>query len=141
MSESTYSNYDAEPVEYCSRCYSLKIKYEESIDSPCCMDCGCSDVETTSIENWEKLYEGRYGKKYVVKQQDPSKTYIYNLPINQLKNLIFNSKDWRKILRYLYPHFPKGYSKIDSILLFFDKLVKDNRLNDLRLLLYHKLKH
>ena len=37
--EKVGQNYDDEPVVYCSRCYSLKIKYEEAIDSDCCMEC------------------------------------------------------------------------------------------------------
>ena len=135
------TNYDEEPVIYCSKCYSLKIKYEEAIDAECCMDCGCSDTSVSSIEEWEKLYEKRYGHKYVVKNTDPKKSYIFKLPINKLKDKVYNSPLWYVIIHSLYPKFPGGLDKADSIILLFDKLIKDNRLDDLRLVLLKHIKH
>ena len=32
---------DEDSVIYCTKCYSLKIKYEESIDMDCCADKDC----------------------------------------------------------------------------------------------------
>lgn len=57
LQENKNINYDDEPVEYCSRCYSLKIVHEDSIDADCCMECGSTDISSASIDTWEKLYE------------------------------------------------------------------------------------
>ena len=64
------SDYDSEPVVYCAKCYSLRIKHEDIIDADCCMDCGCSDIRETDINNWEKMYERRYGKKFTKKGEN-----------------------------------------------------------------------
>jgi hypothetical protein len=34
-------------------------------DSEYCDKCGATDVETCSIEEWEKLYEKKYGHKFL----------------------------------------------------------------------------
>ena len=125
-------DYDAEPVKYCARCYSLKIKYEETIDADCCMDCGCSDTKEASIEEWERLYEKKYGRKFTVKNEDPRKSFIFRLPIDKLKAKVYESPFWRKIIQAVYPKFPGGLGKADSVILFFDKLIKENKLDDLR---------
>lgn len=39
-----------------------------------------------------------------------------------------------------YPTFPGGLGKLDSIILFFDKVIKDGRLDELRELLVKNLK-
>lgn len=129
------SEYDSEPVVFCARCYSLKIKYEEAIDAECCMDCGCSDVREASIEEWEKLYEHRYGKKYVVRSNDPRKTPIFKMPLTKLKMYVYDHPSLDYIIHHLYPRFPKGLSKADSVILLFSSLIRDNRLDELRLLL------
>ena len=131
----TNDNYDADPVLYCSRCYSLKIKYEEAIDSDCCMDCGCSDISESSIEEWEKLYEKRYGEKYVKRNYNPRNTLIFKMSLEELKTALFNNSEWRTIIESLYPKFPRCYSRTDSIILLFDKLCKDSRIDDLKFLL------
>ena len=125
-------NYDDEPIVFCSRCYSLKIKYEEAIDSDCCMDCGCSDILETSIDNWERLYEKRYGHKYVVKNNNPKDSMIFKLSLNELKEKVYKNPSWKEIIHCIYPHFPGGLGKADSIILFFDKLIKDNKIDALR---------
>ena len=139
-----HSEYDEEPVVYCSRCYSLKIKYEEAIDSDCCMECGCSDITSSSIQEWEELYKSRYGHPYAVKTKDPQKSFVFQQSIQQLKTRVFQSPLWRKIIHALYPKFPKYYDKTDSVILLFDRLAKDNRMDDLRILLFnyqHKTQH
>ena len=138
MNQDNHNDYDSEPVKYCSKCYSLKIGYEEAVDTECCMECGCSDILTSSIEDWEKLYEKRYGKQFVVKDYNPKKTPIFNLPLSKLKMKVSDSFRWKEIILCLYPNFPKGLGKTDSIILLFDKLSKDNRLDDLRFLLLRK---
>lgn len=134
-------NYDAEPVTYCARCYSLKIRYEEEVDADCCMECGCSDTMTASIDEWEKLYENRYGKKYVEKKNDIRNSPMFLLPISKLKVKLYNCPEWLSIIKTLYPQFPKGLSKADSIILVFDKLSRDNKMDDLKILLakYYKI--
>lgn len=140
MAERKTSEYDAEPVRYCTRCYSLKIKYEEAIDSDCCMECGCSDIAFASIDRWEELYEKRYGKKYVKKNTDPKKSFVFTLSLDELKDKVYEDEHWRDIIRKLYPRFPGGLGRADSVILLFSNLIKDNRLDDLRFLLLNSNK-
>lgn len=128
--------YNDDPVYYCAKCYSLKIKHEDIIDADYCADCGCSDiVECPSIEEWEALYEKKYNHKYVTACYDPQKTIIFNMSLSELKMLVYNSPSWRYIIKSVYPRFPKQLGKTDSVILFFDKLIKDNKIKDLKLLL------
>ena len=129
-------NYDSEPVEYCSRCYSLKIRHEDVIDSDYCMDCGSTETSTTDIYTWERLYEQRYSKRYVERNNDPKCSIYFKMPLDRLKAKVFYSKMLDRILYSLYPRFPKGLSREDAVILLFDKLSKDNRMDDLRLCLY-----
>lgn len=56
--------YDAEPVVYCKNCLSLKIMVlDESTNY--CDECGNTDLETTDIVSWEKMYEKKYGKPLI----------------------------------------------------------------------------
>ncbi len=135
LNKANPNDYDLEPVQYCARCYSLKIQYEELIDGDCCMECGCSDIKIASIYEWEKLYEKKYGRKYTEKNTDMSKNPIFKLPIEKLKMKIYDNPSWKYILHKIYPRFPGGLSRADSVILFFDKLTKDNKLDDLRTLL------
>jgi len=134
------NDYDSEPVRYCAKCYSLKIKYEESIDSECCADCGSSDVLEAPIEEWEKMYERRYGHKFAEKNNDPKKSFIFKLPIQKLKTKVYESEFCRDIIKTMYPKFPGGLGRADSVILFFDTVIKQNRLEELKLLLFNKLK-
>lgn len=129
------SEYDTEPVKYCPRCFSLKIKYEDSVDTECCMDCGCSDIAETTIDMWERLYEKKYGHKFVSQDSNIRNSPVFKMSISKLREKVFNSSLWKKIAKTLYPSFPEGYSRADSIILLFDRLIKDNRLDDLRYLL------
>ena len=138
--EDSFNAYDLEPVRFCARCYSLKIKYEEAINTDCCMECGSSDTMTASIEEWEKLYERRYGHKFVTKGNDPKKSPIFKLPMSKLKEKVFESPSWKTIIKTLYPRFPRKLDKAESVILLFDKLVRDNRMDDLKLLLMKLLK-
>lgn len=62
-SKTLKEEYNNEPVHYCSRCLSLRVKIlNEQIDF--CDECGCTDIETTDIENWKKLYKDKYGREY-----------------------------------------------------------------------------
>ena len=134
-------NYDEEPVRYCPRCYSLKIRYEESIDSDCCMECGCSDIEETDIATWEKMYQDRYGKKYVEKSTDLRKHWIFLLPVKNLMLWLGKTPIWEKVVKTFYPKFPNGLGKKDSLLLFFDKIIKDGNLDNLKFFIVKHLKN
>lgn len=138
--EGRTKDYDSEPVKYCARCFSLKVKYEETIDSECCGDCGCSDILEAPVEEWEKKYVRKYGHQFAKKEDNPEKTFIFKMPIGKLKILVFDREDWREIIGELYPNFPGGYGKADSVILFFDTLIRQNRINELRLLLYKRIK-
>ena len=134
------NDYDSEPIVFCAKCFSPKIKHEDSIDIDYCGDCGCSDVREASVYEWESLYERKYGHKYVVKGTDPKKNPVFKLSMSELMDRLCNLKQWKNIIHYLYPRFPGGYGKVDSIVLLFDKLVKDNRLDDLRMKLMEYIK-
>ena len=134
-------DYDSEPVRYCARCYSLKVKYDEEIDSEYCAECGSSDILEAPFEVWEKKYEKRYGHKYAVKNEDPKKTFIFNLPLEKIKTKVYKSEKWKDIIKAIYPKFPGGLSKADSVILFFDAIAKENKLNDLKFLLLKMFKY
>ena len=129
------NDYDAEPVRYCAKCFSLKICYKEVLDSDCCMDCGSLDIRESSIDTWEALYVRRYGKKYLEKGTDPKKSPIFSLPINKLKDKVANAASWKTIIETIYHKIPKGFTKGDALIWFFDKLTQDNKFEALRLLL------
>lgn len=133
--------YDSEPVTYCSKCYSIKIKYEESIGMDCCEDCGCTDFKTSTFEEWEKLYERRYGHKFMEEKGDIKKSPMFQLTNDQLKREVANNPLWKCICRTLYPDFPNWLNKADSIILLFAKLYQDNRLDDLRIELINQDKN
>lgn len=55
-------DYNAEPVVYCKNCLSLRIMTLDNMDY--CDECGCTDLDTTDIVSWEKMYEKKYGKPF-----------------------------------------------------------------------------
>jgi hypothetical protein len=59
-------SYDDEPVFYCKRCLSLKIKPIPLFNNQdYCEDCGSADIGKCNIEEWLKLYKDKYGHPYV----------------------------------------------------------------------------
>lgn len=133
-------DYDSEPIVFCAKCFSLKIKHEPTFNIDYCEDCGCSSIKEASIYEWEKLYEKKHGHKYVVKSNDPRKSPVFQLSRSELIDRLCGLPQWRNIIFSLYPNFPGCYGKADSIILLFDKLIKDNRLDDLRLKLINYIK-
>lgn len=131
-----HKDYDEEPVTYCSRCYSLKIAHEDVTDTDCCMNCGCTEVKETDITTWERMYTRRYGHKFTEKSNDPKDSMYFKMSISKLKDEVYKSKSFLYLIRKLYPKFPQGLGKADMVILLFDKLSKDNRIDDLRYLLY-----
>lgn len=141
MPEEKHNNdYDLEPVKYCARCLSLKIKYDEDLDYEWCADCGSTEILETLTEEWEKKYEKRYGHKFVTITDRSEKSKILKMSVGELKELMHNSKNWLGIIRRLYPGFPFGFGKTDSIFLFFDKIIKDRRIDELRQLMINQVK-
>jgi len=135
------NDYDSEPVAYCARCYSLKVKHEDTLDVDCCAECGSTDLQEAPIEEWEQLYERRYGHKLTKKEDNPKKTYFFKLTVKELMDKVSSSLNWRDIIKGVYPHFPSYYGKADSIVLFFDTLIKQNKLGELRLFLFKHFKY
>lgn len=125
--------YDSEPVMFCSKCYSLNIVHEDVIDSDCCGECGCSDLKTASIDEWEKLYKQRYGHKFVEAGHDIRKSPVFTMSLARLKAMVYQDSQWKELCKTLYPAFPEGISRADSVVLLFAKLIQENRLNDLRM--------
>lgn len=69
MSNLKKEEYNSEPVLYCRNCLSLKIRNVPGMeDSDYCDECGSTAIEETSIEDWENIYEIKYGIKYLDKE-------------------------------------------------------------------------
>lgn len=133
MKQNNIQEDDEDSVVYCTKCYSLKIKYEEAIGMDCCGDCGCTDFKTASFNDWEKLYKARYGHKFVRETGNIRNSPIFQMSNSQLKTMVYDNASWREICQTLYPTFPRWLSKADSVVLLFAKLYQDNRLDDLRM--------
>lgn len=60
-------DYNDIPVHYCKYCLSLRIKTIAggSLGLDHCDECGGTDIASTHINEWEKLYEERYGVNYL----------------------------------------------------------------------------
>ena len=129
-------DYDEEPVQYCAKCYSLRITHDDTTDSDICSVCGSTDIATTTIDRWEKLYENRYGHKFVDRSNDPRDSIYFKMSIAKLKTKLYYSKYLQPILYTLYPNFPQGLNKSESVIMLFDQLSKDNRIDELRYMLY-----
>lgn len=123
---------EEEPITYCRKCYSIKVKYEDSIGMDCCGDCGCTDFSTTNFDEWENLYRNRYGHKYMEDVGEVRKNPIFQMDGEKLKALLYRNQAWREICVSMYSTFPNWLSKTDSIILLFAKLCQENRLDDLR---------
>lgn len=58
-----------EEVYYCKNCLSLRI-ITMDIGYDFCDECGMTDIGVTTIDKWEKMYEERYGYKFLNKRKD-----------------------------------------------------------------------
>lgn len=64
--EKQCDDYNDLPILYCRHCMSLKIRNIPQVnDSDYCDECGSTDIGECHIEEWETLYEGKYGHKYL----------------------------------------------------------------------------
>lgn len=61
--ENRVEDYDNIPVTYCKRCLSLRI-ITLNDDMDYCDECGNTDMGTTDIHSWRKMYKETYGKDY-----------------------------------------------------------------------------
>ena len=133
--ESTHSHneYDLEPVSYCPKCYSLKIGYIPGVDdSDYCMECGCLDIVQGNIYDWEKLYEGRYGHKYVTIKKTIDRHPIWNLSVRDLRKKLLQSRCYMEIIREIYPDWRYFGTPVDVVFYFFDNIIKDRMMTRLR---------
>lgn len=63
-------SYDDEPIWYCKRCLSLNIRQIPHIEKQdYCADCGATDFESATIEEWKKLYKKKYGHDLIQKRE------------------------------------------------------------------------
>lgn len=58
------SDYNQDPVVYCKHCLSLNIRVLDN-NMDYCDNCGNVEVEETDIYTWEKLYQDKYGVKFL----------------------------------------------------------------------------
>jgi hypothetical protein len=61
--------FDDEPVYYCKRCLSLKIREMAIVQKDYCVDCNSADIGVTTIDEWNKMYEKKYGHPFVQKKE------------------------------------------------------------------------
>lgn len=63
------SEYNEENVYYCKECLSLAIidikDDNGNISLSFCNNCGRTDIESTDIFTWEKMYREKYGHDFV----------------------------------------------------------------------------
>lgn len=96
------------------------------------MECGCSDIQSTDIHQWEEMYKERYGHKFVERHSDPRRRAMYRMTTEELKGKLCDDPCWKSIIKEMYPRFPEYLGRADSILLFFDLLSKERRTDELR---------
>lgn len=63
MENQSKKEYNEIPVVYCKNCLSLKIiVLDDTVEY--CDKCGCTDMASTDIDTWEKMYKEKYGKSF-----------------------------------------------------------------------------
>lgn len=58
-----------EKVFYCKNCLSLNIKYVMPGISYC-KECNCGQVLKTTFDNWDRIYQDKYGEKFLITKND-----------------------------------------------------------------------
>lgn len=131
-----HEEYDLEPVSYCPKCYSLKIGYVPGVEGmEYCMDCGCLDIASANIYDWEKLYEDRYGHKYVVKRNKDEGHPIWGLSMKDLRRRVLESPYYKDIIKEIYPNWKYYGNVVDTVFLFMDNVLKDKLVSKLKKIL------
>lgn len=63
------SEYNEEQVYYCKECLSLAIidvkDENDNVTFTFCNKCGRTDIESTDIFTWEKMYKEKYGDDFI----------------------------------------------------------------------------
>lgn len=54
-------------VYYCADCLSLRIRSTDD-ELFFCDSCFCTNIERANIKGWEKLYQERYKRPYLIKK-------------------------------------------------------------------------
>lgn len=55
-------NYNDEPVFYCERCMSLRIRFVNGLsNSEYCDNCGSTEINQSNIEDWRQQFKDKYG--------------------------------------------------------------------------------
>lgn len=67
IGEPSITDFNDIPVEYCTKCLSLRVMNYQGRVKSYCDECGCTDIEKIHIEEWEKLYSKKYGKTLLPK--------------------------------------------------------------------------
>lgn len=58
--------YNQEPVYYCPKCLSLRIRFIKTLSGmEYCDDCGGTNIQTSSIEEWEQKFIERFKHPYI----------------------------------------------------------------------------
>ena len=57
---------DEDKVLYCPDCLSLSIIGIEGTDICYCKRCGCTNIQEIEFDKWDRLYQKKYGRKYVI---------------------------------------------------------------------------
>jgi ribosomal protein S27AE len=57
---------DEDKVLYCPTCLSLQIMGVDGTDICYCGKCGSTDIKEIDFDEWDKLYQKKYGKKFMV---------------------------------------------------------------------------
>lgn len=58
-------DYNEDSVCYCKRCLSLAIRKIPDVDGWYCSECGNTELEESSIEEWESLYRSKHGREFL----------------------------------------------------------------------------
>lgn len=61
-------NYNDEPVFYCEHCLSLLVMCDAPIDY--CANCSSTEINSCTLEEYDKLYEKRFGTKFFYKDKN-----------------------------------------------------------------------
>lgn len=73
--ENVKEDFNSENVLFCTKCLSLRIRGDEQLSY--CDSCSSTAIQEINIVDWEKLYESRYNKKYIIKNGEKrKKTYL-----------------------------------------------------------------
>ena len=66
MGEETIVDYNDEPVFFCTKCLSLRIRSISGLeDSEYCDDCGSTNIDKCDIFEWENKYKALYRRRYI----------------------------------------------------------------------------